>query len=88
MAGLAVFSLTIASKGMVLLAFLATTLTIVGMMFLLILLIGTAQNNLLKKLRGSTRPIKRVSGVMLILVGTWLITIAIWADFFAQLFPV
>lgn len=58
------------------------------LMFGLALLVGAAQERLLDTLKAGTQQIKRWSGVILLVVGAWLIVLAIWADFFAQIFPV
>ena len=52
------------------------------------LFIGLAQERLVETLRASVGKIKRWGGGILILVGIWLIVLAIWADAFARLFPV
>lgn len=57
-------------------------------MALLMLLVGTAQNQLLQPLRAEGQSIKRGGGLVLFVVGIWLVILAIWADAFAQLFPV
>lgn len=57
-------------------------------MFSLALLIGAAQERLVDAMRAGTRQIKQWSGVVLLLVGAWLIALAIWAEFFARIFPV
>ena len=57
-------------------------------MLILLILIGTAQNRILQPLRTSPQRIKRGGGIVLILVGSWLIILAIWANMFVRLFPV
>ena len=57
-------------------------------MFSLALLIGAAQERLVDAMRAGTRQIKQWSGVVLLLVGVWLIALAIWAETFARIFPV
>ena len=52
------------------------------------ILVGTAQQRAVDALKEGTQRIKRWSGAILLLVGAWLIALAIWADFFARLFPV
>ena len=69
-------------------AFAMTTATVILVMFLLIILIGTTQNRILQPIRSSSQPIKRWGGVILMFVGTWLIILSIWATTFAQIFPV
>lgn len=57
-------------------------------MFGLSLGIAIAQERVTDALRASVVTIKRWGGGILILVGVWLIILAIWADTFADLFPV
>lgn len=57
-------------------------------MLVLAVLVGAAQEQLVDSLKAGTRQIKRWSGVVLLLVGAWLIALAIWAEFFAGIFPV
>jgi hypothetical protein len=57
-------------------------------MLALALLVGTAQARLLDALKAGTQQVKRWSGIVLLLVGAWLIALALWADFFARLFAV
>lgn len=57
-------------------------------MFALALAVATAQERLVATLRTGVVSIKRWGGRILILVGLWLIVLGVWADFFAQFFPV
>jgi len=68
--------------------FLITAFTIVFVMALLVILIGAAQNRILRLLRASPQRVKRWGGFILILVGSWLIVLAIWSDAFSHIFPV
>lgn len=68
--------------------FLITIFTIIFVMGLLVILIGTAQNRVLQSLRTSPQRVKRWGGFILILVGSWLIALAIWADTFSRIFSV
>ena len=76
------------SETAVFLAFTTVAATIILIMAFLMLLVGTAQNRLLQPLRAGVQSIKRGGGLVLIVVGIWLMILAIWADAFAQLFPV
>lgn len=58
------------------------------LMFTLALLIALAQEQLVSSLKNKTQLVKKWGGRILIVVGLWLMTLAIWADFFAQIFPV
>lgn len=59
-----------------------------ALMFGLALPIGLAQTRTLALLKAGTQQVRRWSGAVLVVVGTWLIVLALWADFFARLFPV
>lgn len=72
----------------VFITFLITAFTITFVMALLVVLIGTAQNRILQPLRASTQRVKRWGGFILLLVGSWLIVLAIWADAFSRIFSV
>lgn len=69
-------------------AFGVAGLMIVLLMFGLALAIGLAQEGFVTKLRAQAPWVKRWGGVVLIVLGIWTLVIGIWADFFAQLFPV
>lgn len=58
------------------------------LMLSLALLIGTAQQGVVAALKEGTQQVRRWSGAVLLLVGVWLIVLAIWANFFARFFPV
>lgn len=57
-------------------------------MFGLALAIALAQEQLVGTLKAGTTQVKQWGGRILILVGAWLIVLGIWANTFAQLFPV
>ncbi|HEX6384954.1 MAG TPA: hypothetical protein VF177_09820 [Anaerolineae bacterium] len=57
-------------------------------MFILAAAIAFAQEQFVSVLRASTSQVKKWGGRILVLVGLWLIVLSIWADFFAQFFPV
>lgn len=69
-------------------AFVLAAVTIALLMFGLAVLTGAAQEQMVDALKASTQQVKRWSGVVLLLVGAWLIVLAIWAQFFARVFPV
>lgn len=69
-------------------AFMAAAVVMVLLMFGLALLIATAQEQLVGVLRANVTQVKRWGGIILILIGSWLITLGIWANVFAQIFPV
>ena len=63
-------------------------MTITFLMFGLSLPVVFAHERVSDALQASAVKIKRWGGGVLILVGTWLITLAVWADMFARVFPV
>ena len=56
-------------------------------MFLLALAIALAQEKLVERLRASSGQVKIWGGRVLVIVGLWLIALAIWADFFVKFPP-
>lgn len=69
-------------------AFVTAALTIALLMLALAFLVGAAQERVINFLKGGTQQVKQWGGVILMLVGAWLIALALWASFFAQVFPV
>ena len=69
-------------------AFANAALVIVLLMFLLVFAIATAQETVIATLRAHVGLVKRWGGWILIIVGAWFILLAVFADFFALLFPV
>ena len=69
-------------------AFIVAAITITVLMFALSLSITFAQEQVVDTLRASAVMIKRWGGRILVVVGIWLIVLAIWADAFARVFPV
>lgn len=57
-------------------------------MFILSLAIATAQEGLIGTLRTHVKEVKKWGGWILILVGIWLISLTVFADFFARIYPV
>lgn len=57
-------------------------------MFTLSLGVATAQERLVATLRAHLTDVKRWGGILLIIVGLWLIALTAFADFFAGVFPV
>lgn len=61
---------------------------IVVLMFALSALIARAQERTVSRLKASAPAIKRWGGIVLLGVGTWFIVLGIFADTFADVFPV
>ena len=57
-------------------------------MLTLALILATAQQRTAAALRAGAPTVKRWGGRILLLVGTWLIALAVFAGFFAGVFPV
>lgn len=50
--------------------------------------IAAAQERLVGAMQAGVTQVKQWGGIILIVVGVWFLILAIWADFFAQVFPV
>lgn len=81
-------SLTVGGLTASLAAFGVASLVIVLLMLGLAVAIGLAQDELVARIRAHTQQVKRLSGGILIVVGLWTLAIGIWAESFAQIFPV
>lgn len=57
-------------------------------MFTLALSLATAQERTVTAMQVGAPTVKRWGGRILVLVGTWFILLATFADFFARIFPV
>lgn len=51
-------------------------------------LVATAQNTMLDRLQSAAPKIKGWGGALLLIVGTWLLVLGIFAEGFAVIFPV
>lgn len=63
-------------------------LVIVLLLFGLAFSLGAAESRLVETLRLRTGVIKRYGGYVLLGVGVWFIALALFAEFFADVFPV
>jgi hypothetical protein len=88
MAGLAVQALTVGGFAAALAAFVVTATVLVGLLFAAALLVATAQQQTVERLRAGTPTVKRWGGWVLIAVGGWFVILGVWAEQFARLFPV
>lgn len=57
-------------------------------MFTLAVLLATARERLVETIKSGAPTIKGWGGRILIAVGTWFIALGVFADYFADLFPV
>jgi cytochrome c biogenesis protein CcdA len=69
-------------------AFVVAALTMVLVMALLVTAIGFAQTSVVRSMKMNTQSVKRLGGAVLVVVGIWLIVLAIWANAFTRLFSV
>jgi hypothetical protein len=69
-------------------AFANAALVIVVLMFVLAFAIAGAQETVIATVRAHVGEVKRWGGWILTVVGAWFILLAIFADFFARIFPV
>ena len=56
-------------------------------MFGLALSVTRVQDRTIRALRLASAVTRKFGGVILIVVGAWFLALAIWADFFATVFP-
>ncbi|CAN5850286.1 hypothetical protein BH24ACT15_BH24ACT15_17650 [soil metagenome] len=73
---------------MALVAFLIAALAIVVLMFVTSFTVAQAQDSTVARLQANAPTVKRWGGLVLIAVGLWFMALAIFADFFARIFPV
>lgn len=88
MAGLATHAISTGGAASALSAFVVAGLVLIVMFVGLSFVVGRAQERTLERVRASSAQVKRWGGLILIGVGTWFVVLAIWADFFAGIFPV
>lgn len=69
-------------------AFVFAALPVMLLMLALSLFTATAGAQVAERLRSEITEIKRWGGYVLLLVGTGLVVLGIWAETFAQIFPV
>jgi cytochrome c biogenesis protein CcdA len=61
---------------------------LVGLLFAAALTVARAQEGVVSRVQAHAPRVKRYSGVVLIGVGVWFLALAVFADLFADLFPV
>ena len=62
--------------------------TLVLLTFGLVYAVMTARESLVEGLRGAAPTVKRWGGGLLTVVGIWMLSLAVFPDFFAGIFPV
>jgi hypothetical protein len=58
------------------------------LMFGLAFAVTSAQERTIRALRLATGTAKSIGGAILVAVGLWFLALALWADYFATVFPV
>jgi protein-S-isoprenylcysteine O-methyltransferase Ste14 len=69
-------------------AFGLAAVVIVALMFTAAFTVSRAQDATVARIRATAPAIKRWGGAVLVGVGLWFISLAVFADFFAEIFPV
>ena len=88
MAGLFVFALSVGGFSSALFAFIIFALTMVVLMLLISVLVGLSKDTLINKMKNSSLKIKRFTGIILLLVGLFLLLSSIFTKTFVGiLFP-
>jgi len=88
MAGLFVFSISLGGFTSALLAFIIFSLTMVVLMLLISILVGLSKDTLINKMKAKSGSIKKFTGVILFLVGSFLLLSAVFTRTFVSiLFP-
>lgn len=71
-----------------LLAFVVASFVLVGMVFAAAFTVARAQDETISRIKAQAPRVKAWGGWILVAVGTWFLTLATFADFFAGVFPV
>jgi len=88
MAGLLVFALSVGGFSSALFAFVIFALTMVVLMLLISVLVGLSKDTLINKMKASSGSIKKFTGIILFLVGLFLLLSSIFTRTFVKvLFP-
>lgn len=67
---------------------MAASLVLVGLVFVAAFGVAGAQDRTLEQIKAQTVRVKQWGGWILTAVGAWFLVLAVFADFFAGLFPV
>ena len=68
--------------------FVVAGVAIVALMFSLALLLAAARERTVEAIQNGAPSVKRWGGRVLLAVGAWFIALGVFADFFADVFPV
>ena len=88
MAGLAGYALTVGGFAGAFTAFAVAALVLVGLVFASALAVGGVQESTIERLEVQAPIVKRWGGRVLVVLGVWFLALAVFADFFADVFPV
>lgn len=88
MAGLAGYALTVGGFTAAFVAFALAAVVLVGLVFTSAFVVAGAQEATLERVKAQSSSVKRWGGRVLIVLGVWFVVLAVFADFFAELFPV
>lgn len=88
MAGLVGLALGSSGFSGALAAFGTFTVVVVLLMFAVALTVAGSQGKVTETLQSRAPDIKRWGGIILIIVGLWMLALGLFADFFSGLFPV
>lgn len=86
--GLTGHALTTAGAAAALVAFGTAAAVLAVLLFVFALIVARAQETTVQAIRARAGQVKRYGGYVLVAVGLWSITLAVFAEFFAKYFPV
>lgn len=69
-------------------AFLVASIVLVGLVFGAAFGVAGAQDETIARIKAQTPRVKKWGGWILMAVGAWFLVLAVFADFFAEIFPV
>lgn len=87
MAGLAGFALTLGGFGAALTAFAVAAVVMTALVFAAAFGVAGAHRAALERVQAQAPTVKRWGGYLLVLVGVWLLALAVFVDFFAGVLP-
>ncbi len=88
MAGLAGYALSVGGFAAAFTAFASAALVLVGLLFLSAFTVARAQAATVERIQAQAPAVKQWGGGILVVLGVWFVTLAVFADFFAGVFPV
>ena len=67
---------------------MVASIVLIGLVFAAAFGVAGAQDQTIEKIKAQAPRVKKWGGWILTVVGVWFLTLAIFADFFAEVFPV